>query len=51
MIRIDSKNYNFLVRFYIELLIQKIYNKYNEYLQMKLWKRGNKGWKHIFFQS
>ena len=47
----DLKKYNFLVKFCIELIIQKNYNNYSKYLKIKLWKRGDSGWKHIFFQS
>lgn len=56
MIQYDSKiskNYNFLVRFYIELLTKKVYNNNNKYLrtkQMELEKRGDKEWRYIFFR-
>jgi len=40
MIRYDpkiSKNYNFIVKYYIELVIKKFYNNYNKYLRTKIY--------------
>ena len=40
MIQYDSKiskNYNFLVKYYIELSIEKFYNNYIKYLRTKIY--------------
>lgn len=40
MIQFDSrtlKNYNFLVKYYIELSIKKFYNNYTKYLRTKIY--------------